>query len=317
MSRSDEEQDLVQASVRSLPGWQERAVVAEPALPVLASPSWRGVDGSPWRVRDKASGETLFIKLMDPDAVFYIDVACAFEAAQRASDLGIGPRVLKADIGSGMLVMEDLDEGWRVGTLDRLLDPAIVDKILAARQRFQNGPPLPRTASVFDEIERFHADAIVANAVLPSEADWLLAELRLAAEAMRPLAAKAVPVHGDGNISNVLISDAGEVRLVDWDRAANADPLEDLGSFLVEAFDEVPEARDAFSRMTGGFDERAFNRAWLYGIADDLRWGLIGALVAAKSSRDTYEFYKFASWRFLRCRMALREPRFGQALRRI
>ncbi|MER8376742.1 hypothetical protein [Mesorhizobium sp. M1409] len=69
--------------------------------------------------------------------------------------------------------------------------------------------------------------------------------------------------------------------------------------------------------MTGGFDERAFNRAWLYGIADDLRWGLIGALVAAKSSRDTHEFYKFASWRFLRCRMALRDPRFGQALRRI
>jgi len=44
-----------------------------------------------------------------------------------------------------------------------------------------------------------------------------------------------------------LVSDAGEVRLVDWDRAANADPLEDLGSFLVEAFDEAPEARDAFA----------------------------------------------------------------------
>ena len=45
--------------------------------------------------------------------------------------------------------------------------------------------------------------------------------------------------------------------------------------------------------------------------------GLIGALLAAKSARNTLEFYKFASWRFLRCRMAVREPRFGEVLRRI
>ena len=53
------------------------------------------------------------------------------------------------------------------------------------------------------------------------------------------------------------------------------------------------------------------------GIADDLRWGLIGALLSAKSRRNTLEFYKFASWRFLRCSMAVREPRFGEALRRV
>lgn len=290
--------------------------MAEPAIPVLASPSWRGVDGSPWRVRG-GEGRSVFVKLMDSDAAFYIDTACAFEAARRAGELGIGPKVLLADAVSGMLVMEDLDAGWRVGTLERLLEPALVDRVAAARRRFQDGPPLPRSAGVFDEIERFHADAKAVEAVLPSDADWLLAELRGAAEAMRPLAAPAVPIHGDGNVSNIMISDAGEVRLVDWDRATNADPLEDMGSFLIEAFDEEQEARDAFARLTGGFDERAFNRAWLYGIADDFRWGLIGAVVAAKSPRETFEFYKFASWRFVRCRMAVREPRFGERLRRI
>ena len=73
----------------------------------------------------------------------------------------------------------------------------------------------------------------------------MMSELRYAAAALSGIEVKAVPIHGDGNVSNLLISDAGEVRLIDWDRATTADPLEDLGSLLVEAFDREPEARGA------------------------------------------------------------------------
>jgi hypothetical protein len=292
-------------------------MVIEPAMAVLASPSWRGVDGWPWRAVRKSGGESLFIKLMDRDAEFYVDVPCAFEAAKRASDLGVGPRVVLADIDAGLLVMEDLNQGWRVGTLERMLEPSIVDAVIAARRLFQTGKPLSRRDGVFAEIERFYAAAVAAKAQLPTDVEWLVEELRFASAAVQRIAATPVPIHGDGNVSNIMISDTGEVRLVDWDRATTADPLEDIGSFMVEAFAGEPEARDAFIRNTGTFDEAAFNRARLYGVADDLRWGLIGALLSAKSPRNTLEFYKFASWRFLRCRMAVREPRFGEAVRRI
>lgn len=317
MSSFDAQLEHVRSSVGALPGWAGRTLIVEPAISVLASPSWRGVDGAPWRAVDKASGESLFVKVMDDDASLYIDVACAFEAARRASELGIGPKVHAADVATGTLVMEDLNAGWRVGTLERMLEPAIVDAVIAARRRFQEGPPLPRTKGVFDEVEHFYAAAKAAEAQLPSDTDWMMSELRYAAAALTGIEINAVPIHGDGNVSNLLISDTGEVRLIDWDRATTADPLEDLGSFLVEAFDREPEARDAFIRATGSFDEKAFNRMRIYGIADDLRSGLIGALLAAKSPRNTFEFYKFASWRFLRCGMAVREPRFGDALRRV
>jgi Phosphotransferase enzyme family len=317
MDRFEIELAQALAAVRAAPGWEARGIVAEPAIPVLASPSWRGVDGAPWRVVDKSSGESLFVKIMDPDAALYIDVACAFEAAHRASDLGIGPMVVSADPASGVLVMEDLNAGWRVGTLDRMLDRRILDAALAARKAFQEGPPLSKSRGVFEEIEHFHAAVTAAAAALPTGADWLLAELRFAAAEMKGASCSPVPIHGDGNVSNLLISEAGEVRLIDWDRATNADPLEDLGSFLIEAFDHEPDAWEAFVRHTGGRDDRAFNRARIFAIADDLRWGLIGALLAARSPRKTQEFYKFANWRFLRCRMAVRDPRFGEALRRI
>jgi hypothetical protein len=303
--------------IESLASWGAGDIVIVPAIPILASPSWRGVDGFPWRATKKSSGESIFIKVMDRDAELYVDVPCAFEAARRASDLGIGPRVMLADIQAGILIMEDLNHGWRVGTLERMLEPAIVDAVIAARRLFQAGKPLPRRKSVFDEIEHFYSAVVLAKAQIPVDAEWLVEELRFAAAALQGLEITPVPIHGDGNVSNILISDAGEVRLIDWDRATTADPLEDLGSFLVEAFAQEPEARDAFIRNTDALDEAAFNRARIYGVADDLRWGLIGALLAAKSARNTLEFYKFASWRFLRCRMAVREPRFGEALRRV
>ena len=315
MSRFDEERRLALAAAASVPGWEALELVAEPAIAVLASPSWRGVDGTPWRV--KAGDDSLLVKVMDPDAAIYIDLAATFLAAKRASELGVGPKVYAADEATGVLVMEDLDHGWRVGTLDRLLEPAIVDAVFAARRKFQASGPLPKTAGVFDEIERFYADAKAVDAQLPVDAGWLVDELRFAGNGLKGLDIARAPIHGDGNVSNLMISDAGEVRLIDWDRATTADPLEDVGSFLAEALEQEPEAREAFERNYPGLGEAAFNRARIYGVADDLRWGLIGAVVAAKSPRNTHEFYKFASWRFLRCRMAVRAPRFGEQLRRM
>ena len=255
MSETGKEPAAIRNLIGWSAGWELDEVVLEPAIPVLASPSWRGVDGAPWRAVRQPDGASLFIKVMDADAVLYIDIPCAFEAAGRASDLGIGPKVLAADAEAGILVMEDLNAGWRVGGLERMREPGIVDAIIAARQAFQQGAPLPRRATVFDEIERFYAAAQEANARLPSDTAWMTDEIRFAAEALKGLEVKEAPIHGDGNVSNIMISDAGEVRLVDWDRATTADPLEDLGSFLVEAFAQEPEARDAFSRAFGSFDE--------------------------------------------------------------
>ena len=64
--------------VASLPGWGEGDIGIEPAIPLLASPSWRGVDGFPWRATRKSTGESVFIKVMDRDAELYVDIPCAF-----------------------------------------------------------------------------------------------------------------------------------------------------------------------------------------------------------------------------------------------
>ena len=292
---------------------------AEPAIPVLASPSWRGVDGAPWRVTSPDGAATVFVKVMYDDVDAYVDLPCTFEAARRAGEAGIGPRVLEVGVPDRALAMEDLSpaKGWRTGTLDLLLDDDRCERVVKARAAFHRGAPLPRDSSVFDEIGRLAREARAVGASLPDDLVWLETNVGEAGQAIRASGIDLVPAHGDGNVSNVLLGPDGEVRLVDWDLAANRDPFEDIGSFLVEAHAFETEARATFEMFHGAYDERLFNRAWLYGAADDLRWGLIGAWMARTSRRDMLEFLKFANWRFLRCRMAVRDPRFPEKLRRI
>ncbi len=298
------------------PGWAD--AMAEAAIPVLASPSWRGVDSTLLRLR-KASGETCLAKLMDDDTGSYSDIATAFKAASQASSAGIGPAISATDLAARALVMEDLSPaaGWTTGTLDRLSDRATRHAVIEAKKEFHRTAPLGRSTSVFDHAEALLAKCQSARAPVPDDIAWLASSVREARDAIRASGVDKVPAHGDGNVSNVMISGDGSVRLVDWDLAGDMDPFEDLGSFLLEAHDSESDAVESFEVFHGRYDRALFNRAWLYGIADDLRWGLIGALLACTSRRVTYEFRKFGDWRFLRARMGLRDPRFSEKLGRV
>jgi thiamine kinase-like enzyme len=147
--------------------------------------------------------------------------------------------------------------------------------------------------------------------------NWLASSVNEVGDAIRASGIDHAPAHGDGNVSNLMLSEKGEIRLIDWDMAGDMDPLLDVGAFLVEAHDSESDAAECFEAYNGRFDRALFNRAWLYGVADDFRWGLIGALLAGTSRRETYEFLKFGDWRFLRARMAIRDPRFSEKLGRL
>lgn len=298
------------------PGWAE--ATAELAIPVLASPSWRGVDSTLLRLC-KPSGETCLAKVMDEDTDAYSDISTTFKAAQQASAAGLGPSISAADVAARTLVMEDLSPsaGWTTGTLDRLADRATRHAVIAVKKNFHRTAALGRGVNVFDHVDALLAKCQAAAAPLPEDIAWLYSSVREARDAIRASGIDKVPAHGDGNISNVMIAADGSVRLVDWDLAGDMDPFEDLGSFLLEAHDSESDAIESFEVFHGGYDRALFNRAWLYGIADDLRWGLIGALLAGTSRRVTYEFLKFGDWRFLRARMGLRDPRFSEKLGRV
>jgi Phosphotransferase enzyme family len=310
-----QQRELVRAALRTALGPAADGADFHPAFAVLASPGWHGVDGLHWRAT--VAGRPCHVKAMHADAGGYVDVACAFRAAQAASDVGVGPEVLAADADTGALVMADVSATHRTGTLDRLHPDVVVGSVIAAKQAFQRGSSLGRPTDAFAEVLRFADAARAAGASLPTDMAWLLASVAEAGAAIAACGRDSVPAHGDGNASNVLIAEDGSALLVDWDRAGDMDPFEDLGSLLAELAPQEPEARAIFERWHGRVDDGLLARATLYGVADDLRWGLIAATLAATSPRTSLEFLKFAGWRFLRCRMAVRDPRFPERVRTV
>jgi len=269
----------------------------ESPLVVLASPAWRGVEADIWLARRGTSAE--IYKHYHGDIGAYVDVAAALSSAKIAGDLGVGPTVLETVPEDGVVVMEYL-EGWRAGGLHDCVNGDLRGRVIAAKKAIHTGPRFPRDGDIFAEIAALNQACVSSQARLPLNIGAYLAFAEQAWQAITALGAEKVPCHRDGNTANLMIGPDGQVKLVDFDLSANADPFEDAGCYLMEFFECEPEARQGFEEWFGRFHEGHFQRAMIYGILDDLRWGLIGALMAATSPRRSLEFAKYASWRFMR-----------------
>lgn len=287
----------------------------QPACSPHASPSWQGVDSTTILIEPNSKAP-IFAKASDPDVQLFSELNTSHVAATIAGKLGIGPAVLATD-GRGLIVTEALATGWRVATLADLKDPHIGLAVLQARRALHEGPRFPTTMTVFDHISMLLDRLRSITAYEPPELPWLLENVQEIAAAIAAAGFDKVATHNDGTASNVMISNATEVRLVDYDLAVNTDPFEDFGSHFVEAFTFERDARQMFERFFGTFDEPNFARTLAYGIADDLRWGLIGLLLSAHSERRDVEFLKYAQWRLLRCRISVSDQRFEERVRLI
>ncbi|TAM08499.1 MAG: aminoglycoside phosphotransferase family protein [Pusillimonas sp.] len=270
----------------------------ESPFTVLASPAWRGVEADIWVAQ--WGDATRVYKHYHPDTAFYVDAVNAMQIARQVGDLGVAPTVEKTWDESALMEMRHVGISWRAGGLHDAADSVIRLRVVAAKKTIQGGPRFARDADIFGEIRALHAFCIAHRVKLPQFIDAYLGFAQHAEHAIRAVGVDKVPCHRDGNTSNLMIGPNQEVLLLDFDLAANADPYEDVGCYLIEMFEREPEARAGFEEWHGSFSESLFQRAMTYGFLDDLRWGLIASGMAATSPRKTLEFAKYASWRYLR-----------------
>lgn len=295
-------------------------MIMRPAPPTMASPSWWGADSERQRLvpPSGSTARAVFLKTMLPHSFAYVDIRTSFNAAVAAGHVGIGPYVVDADIESGTLRMEDLSSTSKTATLNDFQDPSNVQKLLELRRKVGLlAVESPRTATVFDDLQALQETAAMQRVRLPSDFPWMLRILDSAETAITAAGYDLRFCHGDGNISNVLIdrTDAA-LRLVDWDCAAQMDPIQDLGVILAELAPFDLDAREIFEMYWGSWDRRLFERSRIYAIADAVRWGLIGAYVDAVDP-GTYEYSKFSDWQFLRARTWLNDPHLDDRLRNL
>jgi hypothetical protein len=304
--------------LQSMGLFTDTAITAD-ATPTMASPSWWGADSDCLDVRavnESSSLPTAFVKSMIGHAGAYIDIAHAFAAATEAGERGVGPTVYGADPTAGILVQENLVDTASTATLNVFDDDARLEQLIRLREQVREFDTITRTATVFDDI-RTLTELVAANAVsLPTDFEWQTRMLEMAERRIVATGFDAVPCHGDGNVSNVLLPEDGRMLLVDWDVAAVMDPLQDLGTLLAEVRPFDSTAREAFESAWGSFDQSLFDRARVYGVADCVRWGLIGAYADA-ARPGTLEYSKLSDWQFLRARAGLGDIHFHDRLRNL
>ena len=287
------------------------AVTADPT-PTMASPSWWGADSECFDVRgadESGSESSAFVKSMIGHADAYIDIPHAFAAAAEAGLRGVGPAVYAADPAAGILVLENLVGTSSTATLDVFDDDARLEQLIALRAQVHGFGAITRTATVFDDIRALTELATTNRVTLPADFDWMLRMLDMAEKRIAAAGFDLVACHGDGNVSNVLLAEDGRMLLVDWDVAALMDPLQDIGVLLAEVRPFDSTAREVFTAAWGSFDQALFDRARIYGVADCVRWGLIGAY-ADHARPGTLEYSKLSDWQFLRARAGLGESAF-------
>jgi hypothetical protein len=280
----------------------------------VASPMHSGVDADGWRV-DVAGGTSLFLKLYADDTRDFLDLDASFRAAGIAADAGLAPKLLWSAPPLGAGLWDYQGTAWRSAVFDDSCARGVVSHVSSALRTLHAGVSFGRARNVFETVESHVALATARTVRLPADFDWLLSNVRDIGQAIHAAGVDQQPCHGDLIASNLLIGPGDEVAFVDWDEACDSDPYWDLGMYMVEAFPFDPPALAMLEDYGGRADARLLARCRFYGIAGDLAWAVRSLILAHQTTRVEVEYFKYAQWRALRCRVAMHDPKFEQMLR--
>lgn len=265
--------------------------------------SWSGADTMQW-IAGHAGGEVLS-KIPRPHAAMLPHAAGA--ARQLAARLGVGPDVLAVDAVGAASIERRMDAAsWRVGTLQRVRDLAVVTAIGRARQVFRDS-----NATLPDR--DIGADAQHLVDVLGEAGIAVGAELQPAITALDALrdavhdGAGARMCWMSGEISDVLLHDEGDVLLLGGTLAGRGDPLADVGALLAEVAPYALEPHDAFLALWGDDHPGAFARARLWGAISDLRAALLAVWANTQDSGSSLGYSDYAMRRMWRLRLFFTE----------
>ncbi|MEO1193438.1 MAG: phosphotransferase [Pseudomonadota bacterium] len=287
----------------------------EPAVPAVVSPVHRGVAHHCWRV-EVPGGDRLFCKLPAADQAQLLADADAARMARLAGDAGIAPAVAWFDEDSSILATAWLGEGWRYAKVEDLRQPETLSAVIGLLTRFHGQPvaglPTHDAAARLQQQDRLLRALPIDR---PPNYDWLLDQVTLTLAALAP--ATQVPCHLGAIASNVMLGPEGAVLLVDFDQAGLSEPLHDLGILLTETFDFEDEWLAALQPLYGEATPQAVNRARLWGLVDDLTWGQWALICHARGQRPEIEYFKYASWRFLRATQTAGAWEFERRLRQL
>lgn len=280
---------------------------------VRYSPMVGGLQNSNWRVDVAGDQRAYFLKIPGDGTNDFIDRNNSHEAARRAGDLGISPRIVWFDAASGVEIIEFLD-GYRACTNGDMKNWEITESVLALQTAFHQIEPLPVTKTIFDLIDEHVEQVQLLSIALPEVTSTLFTEYAAAKSAFLASGLDIVPCHNDPMPGNFLISPGKPMKLVDFEFSSNNERAYDLAVTFTEYFYDEPTILRCIEAKYGSTGWDVVSRVNVASALADLKWGLWGCINQQLNNAWDYDYHKYGAWKLARARAKMADPRWGQWL---
>ncbi len=214
------------------------------------------------------------------------DPAHAVAFATALASAGLGPEVI-ASTSDGAIITRDIGEDHHLATLSRVMSGNLLVPLLAAhRQVGTLTADLPEIDSV-DELARLVGVAARLGMSLPDGAEAVLQEISTFAPKLHATSETHVAT-GDAMLSNIMLGPDTSVAFVGGTLAGRRSRTATAGMLVAELAPYVAAPEEVFETFWGSWDARAYARAQLFGIIDDIRWAAISRIATARSTHPNF-----------------------------
>ncbi len=272
------------------------ARLTAPIAPI-AHPMNQGVDGRSGFVSG-TNGERLFVKTLSSDQARWVNFENAALMAGNAGKAGLSPRLLAYNSDAQSFLFEALSDEWRPSIVMDLRDEAIGAQVILATKSLHALPPLAPSAPTMAALK---AAMITARVTPPEHFEAMQAEVAKIEQAFAAAGQECAPCHMENSLSNFMLGPKGAVKTVDFDRAANGDPLADLGALCNEYCRSEADIALAVEVYAGQASPALVARVKLHMILAAFTWGMWGKVSHFTTDQREIEYYKYGENQFVRC----------------
>ena len=257
----------------------------------------------------EVDGEYFVLRVAGKDTnLLGIDRTVELAATEAAAALGIGPEVVAFVEPEGWLVTGFVEGA--IPALERMREPAMLDRVAAALRAFHDGPEIPGVFDSFRVVETYRKTALDRGGGVP-EAFERAHEIAARIEERRATDA-SVPCHNDLLNANFL-DDGERLCIVDWEYAGMGDRFFDLANFAVNHELDPTQSEALLSAYFGQVHASHAQALELMRFMSDFREAMWGVVQSAVSELD-FDFTSYAAEHFERLERTSASPAFVAAL---
>ena len=243
----------------------------------------------------------------------YIDRGLEHVAANRAAATGVNVPVLFFDPDDGLMVTKFLHGATTMSPHAFVDTGAIARAGQAFRRLHTTTQPFASNFSLFAMIDDYKSLLASKNATLPDGYSQAQSTADSARRALMANPVAFVPSHCDPLCENFLDTGA-QMFIIDYEYAANNDPMWDLGDLSVEGgFTAAQDQVLLHAYFDGDVPAVDQARMVLYKALCDLLWTLWG-VIQHVNNNPADDFWAYATGRFDRCTTLMATTEFTASI---